>query len=154
MPRPANRIRRYCRKGSGAAIFRTRSASPRAMTRTPTRRKQCGASASALSRSARSPPGRSRAIRSRGSFASNRIAPDLTAIEREDIAAVALAAGIDGLVVANTTVERPAGLASRHAREAGGLSGRPLFSASTVLLSDMYRLTQGRLLLIGVGGIA
>ena len=44
-----------------------------------------------------------------------KIAPDLTAAERSDIAEVALDAGIDGLIVANTTVERPAGLDSRHA---------------------------------------
>ena len=67
---------------------------------------------------------------------------------------VALDAGIDGLIVSNTTVDRPAGLVSQAAREAGGLSGRPLFAASTALLADMYRLTQGRLPLIGVGGIA
>jgi dihydroorotate dehydrogenase len=83
-----------------------------------------------------------------------KIAPDLTSEEREDIALVALAAGIDGLVISNTTVERPGGLASRHAAESGGLSGRPLFAASTALLADMYRLTQGRLPLIGVGGVA
>ena len=83
-----------------------------------------------------------------------KIAPDLTPAEREDIAAVTLAAGIDGIVVSNTTIERPAGLISAHARETGGLSGRPLFAHSTAVLADMYRLTQGRLPLIGVGGIA
>ena len=83
-----------------------------------------------------------------------KIAPDLTSAEREDIASVALDARIDGLIVSNTTVDRPAGLINRNAREAGGLSGRPLFASSTALLGDMYRLTQGRLPLIGVGGIA
>jgi dihydroorotate dehydrogenase len=83
-----------------------------------------------------------------------KIAPDLAAAEREDIASVVLDAGIDGLIISNTTVDRPAGLISRNAREAGGLSGRPLFASSTALVSDMYRLTQGRLPLIGVGGIA
>src|SRR4029450_2941293 len=48
---------------------------------------------------------------------------------------------------------RPAGLKGRHAGEAGGLSGRPLFAPSTDLLRDMHRLTGGRLPLIGVGGI-
>src|SRR5206468_11112394 len=65
-----------------------------------------------------------------------------------------LASGIDGIVVANTTVARPPGLRSPHAGEAGGLSGRPLFAPSTALLADMYRLTEGRLPLIGVGGLA
>jgi dihydroorotate dehydrogenase len=83
-----------------------------------------------------------------------KIAPDLTTAEREDIASVALGTGIDGLIVSNTTVDRPAGLASEHAQEAGGLSGRPLFASSTELLGDMYRLTHGRLPLIGVGGIS
>jgi dihydroorotate dehydrogenase len=83
-----------------------------------------------------------------------KIAPDLTPGERADIAAVALATGIDGLVVSNTTVARPPGLKSRHAKEAGGLSGKPLLAPSTALLAEMYRLTGGRLPLIGVGGVA
>jgi dihydroorotate dehydrogenase len=83
-----------------------------------------------------------------------KIAPDLTPEERRDIADVALDTGVDGLIVSNTTTARPPDLISRHALEAGGLSGRPLFAASTALLADMYRLTQGRLPLIGVGGIA
>ena len=83
-----------------------------------------------------------------------KIAPDLTRPEREDIASIVLDARIDGLIVANTTVDRTVGLVSPYAKEAGGLSGRPLFASSTALLSDMYRLTQGRIPLIGVGGIA
>ncbi len=83
-----------------------------------------------------------------------KIAPDLAAAECSDIAEVALDAGIDGLIVANTTVERPAGLVSRHAGEPGGLSGRPLFAPSTAVLAEMHRLTRGRLPLIGVGGVA
>jgi dihydroorotate dehydrogenase len=83
-----------------------------------------------------------------------KIAPDLTAAECEDIAAVALATGIDGIVIGNTTVARPASLRSREAAETGGLSGKPLFAPSTAVLGDMYRLTQGRLTLVGVGGIA
>jgi dihydroorotate dehydrogenase len=83
-----------------------------------------------------------------------KIAPDLTPEERGDIAQVALETGIDGLIVSNTTVGRPPGLVSRYAREEGGLSGRPLFAASNAILAEMYRLTQGRLPLIGVGGVA
>jgi dihydroorotate dehydrogenase len=82
-----------------------------------------------------------------------KIAPDLTKEERQEIASVALESRVDGLIVSNTTVDRPVGLVSRHARQAGGLSGRPLFAASTELLADMYRLTGGRLPLVGVGGI-
>ena len=83
-----------------------------------------------------------------------KIAPDLAMADRQDIARVALASGIDGLIVANTTTDRPRSLKSPSASEAGGLSGRPLFAPSTALLSDMYRLTEGKLPLIGVGGIA
>lgn len=83
-----------------------------------------------------------------------KIAPDLGAEERADIAAAALAAGIDGIVVSNTTIARPPGLQSRSASEAGGLSGKPLLAPSTALLADIYRLTDGRLPLIGVGGVA
>ena len=83
-----------------------------------------------------------------------KIAPDLAPAERADIAAVALAVGIDGIVVANTTVARPPGLRSRHASEAGGLSGRPLFEPSTALLGEIHRLTLGRVPLVGVGGVA
>ncbi len=83
-----------------------------------------------------------------------KIAPDLLPEERADIAAVALASGIDGLVIANTTLARPPSLKSREAGEAGGLSGRPLFRPSTELLAEMHRLTGGRLPLIGVGGVA
>ena len=83
-----------------------------------------------------------------------KIAPDLTPAQCEDIASVSLAAQIDGIIVSNTTVDRPAGLVSRRAPEMGGLSGRPLFERSTALLAEMYRLTRGRLPLIGVGGIA
>ena len=83
-----------------------------------------------------------------------KIAPDLTDADREDIAAVALQTGIDGIIATNTTIERPASLTDPHRGEAGGLSGVPLLDPSTKVLADMYRLTEGRLPLIGVGGIA
>jgi dihydroorotate dehydrogenase len=83
-----------------------------------------------------------------------KIAPDLTRQEQEDIAEVALASAIDGLIISNTTVARPADLKSADAPEPGGLSGAPLFEPSTRLLAEMYRLTRGELPLIGVGGIA
>jgi dihydroorotate dehydrogenase len=83
-----------------------------------------------------------------------KIAPDLTPRDCEDIAAVALETGIDGLIISNTTVARPSDLVSRDAPEPGGLSGRPLFEPSTQLLAEMYRLTGGKVPLIGVGGIA
>lgn len=83
-----------------------------------------------------------------------KIAPDLTADERADIAVVALESGIDGLVVSNTTIARPDGLPPDLAGEAGGLSGRPLMGPSTALLREMAEKTGRRLPIIGVGGVA
>jgi dihydroorotate dehydrogenase len=83
-----------------------------------------------------------------------KLAPDLTAQDRTDIAEIVLSAGIDGLIVGNTTTSRPPGLHGPHIDEAGGLSGTPLLSLSTAVLRDMYRLTGGRIPLIGVGGIS
>ena len=83
-----------------------------------------------------------------------KIAPDLAPADVEEIARVALAADVDGLIIGNTTTSRPPGLRDRHAQESGGLSGRPLFALSTELLRQVYRLTEGRVPLIGVGGIA
>jgi dihydroorotate dehydrogenase len=82
-----------------------------------------------------------------------KIAPDLTVEDKQDIAAVALDMALDGLIVSNTTIERPAGLKGRHRGETGGLSGRPLFELSTAVLADMFRLTLGRVTLVGVGGV-
>ncbi len=82
-----------------------------------------------------------------------KIAPDLGVAERSDIAEVALGQGIEGLIVSNTTLQRPSSLRGRHRGEAGGLSGQPLSELSTALLSDMYGLTGGRVPLIGVGGV-
>ncbi len=82
-----------------------------------------------------------------------KIAPDLTQAELADIAEPALAHGLDGIIATNTTLSRD-GLVSPHAAEAGGLSGQPLFARSTAVLGRLYRLTGGRVALIGVGGVA
>ena len=83
-----------------------------------------------------------------------KVGPDLSEDEVHDIAQVALATGIDGLIVGNTTIERPATLRSAHRRETGGLSGRPLLPQANACLAAMYRYTQGRIPIIGCGGIA
>lgn len=83
-----------------------------------------------------------------------KVAPDLEEKDRQDVAEVVMASGIDGLIVSNTTVARPDSLTSPQASETGGLSGQPLYDPSTRMLADFYRLTQGKLPLIGVGGIA
>jgi dihydroorotate dehydrogenase len=82
-----------------------------------------------------------------------KIAPDLSAEQLQDVAEVALETGIDGLIVSNTTISRPPGLKSLHRTEQGGLSGAPLFPLATSVLRDVYRLTEGRIPLVGVGGI-
>jgi dihydroorotate dehydrogenase len=82
-----------------------------------------------------------------------KVGPDLDDEEVGDIAEAALASGLDGLIVGNTTLERPAGLKSPHKQEAGGLSGRPLKARANACLASMYRHTGGRLPLIGCGGI-
>ncbi|XP_033012983.1 dihydroorotate dehydrogenase (quinone), mitochondrial isoform X2 [Lacerta agilis] len=62
--------------------------------------------------------------------------------------------GVDGLVVTNTTVSRPSTLRAALRGEVGGLSGAPLRELSTQLVSEMYSLTQGRVPIIGVGGVS
>ncbi|RFU12268.1 quinone-dependent dihydroorotate dehydrogenase [Rhodobacteraceae bacterium W635] len=81
-----------------------------------------------------------------------KIAPDLSGSEIADIAEVALASGIAGIIATNTTQARD-GLRSRHRNEAGGLSGAPLFERSTGVLAQLSHLTKGQLPLIGVGGV-
>ncbi|XP_062186090.1 dihydroorotate dehydrogenase (quinone), mitochondrial-like isoform X1 [Phragmites australis] len=84
-----------------------------------------------------------------------KIAPDLSKQDLEDIAAVALALRLDGLIISNTTVSRPPP-ANTHplAQETGGLSGKPLFDLSTEILREMYILTRGKIPLIGCGGVS
>lgn len=82
-----------------------------------------------------------------------KIAPDLTDSDLADVAEVALASGISGIIATNTTLSRE-GLRSPHKAEAGGLSGAPVFERSTRVLARLSQLTGGRLPLIGVGGIS
>lgn len=84
-----------------------------------------------------------------------KIAPDLSKQDLEDIAVVALALRVDGLIISNTTISRPDPV-SKHplAEESGGLSGKPLFDASTSILKQMYVLTKGKIPLIGCGGVS
>ncbi|HEY0104454.1 MAG TPA: quinone-dependent dihydroorotate dehydrogenase [Rhizomicrobium sp.] len=81
-----------------------------------------------------------------------KIAPDLDLPALDDIAAVLAEVPIEGLIVSNTTIARPAALKSVHAAETGGLSGAPLFEPSTHILKQMRRRVG--LTLVGVGGIA
>jgi dihydroorotate dehydrogenase len=82
-----------------------------------------------------------------------KIAPDLTDVDKADIAAAALEEKIDALIVSNTTIARAASLKSSYKEERGGLSGRPLFAPSTALLKEFRQSLKGRIPLIGVGGV-
>jgi dihydroorotate dehydrogenase len=82
-----------------------------------------------------------------------KLAPDIAADILPDIVRVALASNIDGLVISNTTLARDGLSDPGFANQPGGLSGRPLFLRATKMLARVYRLTDGKLPLIGVGGI-
>jgi dihydroorotate dehydrogenase len=82
-----------------------------------------------------------------------KIAPDIDQAAVDDIAEVTLAARIEGIVVTNTTIARPASLKSRQTHQSGGLSGVPLFAPSTAILRAMRARVGTQLLLVGVGGI-
>ncbi len=83
-----------------------------------------------------------------------KIAPDLTSEDITDISDIALNSDIDGLIVSNTTITRPAGLSDMQKDQTGGLSGAPLMAASTQVLHKVYAATNGNVPLIGVGGIS
>ena len=83
-----------------------------------------------------------------------KIAPDLPEGGLEAIVETSIRQRVDGLVVSNTTVARPATLRSDAATETGGLSGPPLLAASTRMLARAHRLAAGRLVLIGCGGVS
>jgi len=83
-----------------------------------------------------------------------KIAPDVSDEELEDICSVVLEKKMDGLIVSNTTVSRPESLKSVQKNETGGLSGAPLFEMATERLGRAYDMTQGKVPMVGVGGIA
>lgn len=83
-----------------------------------------------------------------------KIAPDLTAQDKQDIADVITELGVDGLMVSNTTVSRPETLQDPNKSEVGGLSGEPLRDLSTTTVREMYNLTKGKIPIIGIGGVA
>ena len=82
-----------------------------------------------------------------------KIAPDLQDDEMKAIAECCMNTAVDGVIISNTTISRPL-LHSPHAKELGGLSGAPLFDLSTLQLARFYSLTEGKIPLIGVGGIS
>ncbi len=83
-----------------------------------------------------------------------KLAPDLSRPGLEAATDVAIGAGAAGIIVTNTTISRPPGLRSPHAKEAGGLSGAPLAPLAREALRVVARRAAGRLTLIAAGGIA
>jgi dihydroorotate dehydrogenase len=83
-----------------------------------------------------------------------KIAPDLALNDLDDAVGIARKHRVDGMIVGNTTVARPGSLRERDkAREAGGLSGRPLFKLATRVLAETFVRAEGAFPLIGAGGV-
>lgn len=82
-----------------------------------------------------------------------KVAPDLEDGAIARIVEAALAFDVDGLIVSNTTTDRPSSLRSPNREQSGGLSGKPLFEKSTAVLRDFGMASKGRLALVGVGGV-
>ena len=82
-----------------------------------------------------------------------KISPDMSEEQLRDIALISLANNVNGLIISNSSIDRPPSLISKNKDEIGGLSGKPLFIKSTLALKKMFTLTGGQIPLIGVGGI-
>ncbi|PCJ98639.1 MAG: dihydroorotate dehydrogenase (quinone) [Zetaproteobacteria bacterium] len=83
-----------------------------------------------------------------------KLAPDLNEQQQEEIAETLMASGVDGVILSNTTLDRPEYLPADFNAEKGGLSGAPVRDKSTAIIRNFYRLTKGKLPIIGVGGIS
>jgi dihydroorotate dehydrogenase len=82
-----------------------------------------------------------------------KIAPDLSLSDLDDVVGIARSRHVDGMIVGNTTIARPASLRDAQAKEAGGLSGRPLLPLATRMLAETFVRVEGVFPLIGAGGI-
>ncbi len=83
-----------------------------------------------------------------------KLAPDLDDAQCEELATTLLDAKVDGVILSNTTLDRPETLPNGFREEQGGLSGQPLTDKSTGIIKRFYTLTNGALPIIGVGGIS
>ena len=83
-----------------------------------------------------------------------KFAPDLDEAAQEELAQTVMDAQIDGIILTNTTLDRPDILPPKFAAEAGGLSGQPLTDKSTAVIRNFYKLTGGKMPIIGVGGVS
>jgi dihydroorotate dehydrogenase len=82
-----------------------------------------------------------------------KIAPDLAEGDIHDIAGTFLQLQIDGVIATNTTIDKSALAGTGLENEAGGLSGAPVYEKSTAVLQQLAQQLQGKIPLIGVGGI-
>jgi dihydroorotate dehydrogenase len=82
-----------------------------------------------------------------------KIAPDLSLSDLDDVVGIARARRVNGMIVGNTTVSRPASLRDAQSREAGGLSGRPLLPLADRMLTETYVRVEDAFPLVGAGGI-
>ena len=83
-----------------------------------------------------------------------KLAPDLTKEQCEELAQTVMDCGVDGLILTNTTLDRPDHLSEAFRNEKGGLSGAPLTVKSTSMIAAFYKLTEGKLPIIGAGGVS
>jgi dihydroorotate dehydrogenase len=83
-----------------------------------------------------------------------KFAPDLDDAQLGELVGAVLDSGIDGVILTNTTLDRPPSLTPSFASEKGGLSGAPLKQKSTEIIRRFYKLSKGKVPLIGLGGIA
>jgi dihydroorotate dehydrogenase len=82
-----------------------------------------------------------------------KLGPDMTMEEKREMASMALETGVDGLIVSNTSSRRPSDLQSLSKMERGGLSGKPIRDMANETLRDVYRMTNGKIPIVGCGGI-
>lgn len=83
-----------------------------------------------------------------------KLAPDLDDAQQENISSALLESGIDGLILTNTTLGRPNDVPYPFREQPGGLSGQPLKDRATQVISNIYRLTNGKLPIVGAGGVS
>lgn len=83
-----------------------------------------------------------------------KLAPDLTEEQLKDVAACLIEAVVDGVILGNTTLDRPEYLPANFYEQQGGLSGKPLTDKSTAIISKFYNHTEGKMPIVGAGGIS
>ena len=83
-----------------------------------------------------------------------KISPDLESNNLDSICKILIENNVDGIIATNTTIDRENILSSKHYKESGGLSGKPLKNKSTSVLKYISKKLHGKIIIIGVGGIS